>query len=529
MRDIVIIGSGHNALVAAFYLAKSGLKPLVLERRDTVGGAAITSEFHPGFRCSTLAHATGPLRPQVLRDMQLERHGLELLRPDPRVFAPSPDGRAVALYDDPARSAAALARHSERDSKRLPEFHAAIAALGAVFAELMPITPPSVDDPSPGDLWTLAKLGRQFRALGRANEFRLLRYVPMAAADLVAEWFETDLLRATVAARGIFGTFFGPWSAGSGAMLLVCAGVEGHSAGSATFVKGGLGRLTQAMAAAARDAGAEIRTAAEVDEIDVSSGKATGVRLTSGEQIAARAVVSGADPRRTFLGLVNPAELDPDFLLKMRNYRSVGTMAKLNLALSGLPAFTAATDPAMLRGRIHIGPGIDYLERAFDAAKYGDFSREPYLDVTIPTLTDPDLAPPGRHVMSICMQYAPYALRGRTWTDARDELARTVVRTLAQYAPALPDLIEGHQVITPADLEAQYALTGGHIYHGEMAIDQLFAMRPVLGWAQYRTPVQGLYLCGAGTHPGGGMTGAPGANAAREIARDLKNARSAAG
>lgn len=528
---VVIVGGGHNGLVAAAFLARAGLRPLVLERRRIVGGAAVTEEIHPGFRCPTLAHSAGPLLPGIARELELARHGLEWLRPEVRVFAPSPDGRALLLHDDPARTLPSLAAFSAADAKKFPDFHLSLGRIGRVLAELFSLTPPDIDRPGAGSLWSALGVGRKFRALPRRDAYRLLRWGPMAVADLVSEWFETDLLRAAIAARGIAGMFGGPWSAGSGANLLLQAALDGHSAGPAAFPRGGIGALTEALASAARDAGAEIRTGAGVARIAVEKGAATGVVLESGEAIPARAVVSNADPRRTFLRLLDPTDLDPDFLEKVRNYRSTGVAAKVNLALSGLPSFPALASAgkdgsrAALSGRIHIGPGIDYLERSFDAAKYGDFSPEPWCEVTIPSIADPSLAPSGGHVLSVYAQYAPHRLREGSWTERREALGDAVVRTLAAYAPDLPGKVVARRVLTPLDLEEEYGLTGGHGFHGEHSLDQLFTMRPVLGHARYRTPVAGLYLCGAGTHPGGGVTGGPGRNASREIVKDLRRAR----
>jgi phytoene dehydrogenase-like protein len=353
--------------------------------------------------------------------------------------------------------------------------------------------------------------------------FRVLRWGPMAVADLVSEFFETELLRATIAARGVFGAFLGPWSAGSGTVLLLRAASDPHPAGSACFVRGGMGMLTSAMAAAAKAAGAEIRTSAEVAQVLVKDGAATGVVLSSGEEIAAKHVVSGADPRRTFLKLLDPAHLAPDFLVKMQHYRSPGIVAKVNLALDGLPKFRALqVANGALSGRIHIGPEIDYLERAFDDSKYGNFSRAPYLDVTIPSISDPTLAPSDKHVMSVHVQFAPYRLKEGTWPEQRNALGNAVIKTLAEYAPDLPSLVLARQVITPLDLEETYGFTGGHIFHGELALDQLFTMRPLIGWARYRTPIRSLYLCGSGTHPGNGLTGLSGANAAKEILKEIR-------
>ena len=522
-RDIVIIGGGHNGLVAAFYLAKAGFKPLVIERREQVGGAAITNEFHPGFRCSTLAHTAGPLRPEIVRDLQLEKHGLRLITPLVGVTALSPDGRALSLYQDADQAAQEIAAFSQKDAKKYSAFQESLGKMGKVIAGALATTPPDIDHPSGGDLWSMLKTGRAIRNLGKKDMFRLLRWGPMAVADLAAEYFETELLRAVVAARGIFGTFLGPWSAGSSLVLLIRAAGDPHPAGSAHLAAGGMGALTQAMASAAKAAGAEIRSGAEVIEIRVKDGSATGVLLSTGEEIAAKVVVSNADPKRTLLHLIDSTHLSPDFVQKLQHYRGNGTVAKVNLALSGLPNFTAIKNGSTnaLKGRIHIGHEIDYLERAFDESKYGNFSRQPYLEAMIPSLTDSTLAPDGKHVMSIYMQYAPYKLK-RDWESQRSELGQTAVKTLAQYAPNLPELILTHQIITPLDLEEKYGLTGGQIFHGDLALDQFFTMRPLLDWARYRTPIQNLYLCGSGTHPGVGLTGGSGANAAREILKELK-------
>jgi phytoene dehydrogenase-like protein len=370
----------------------------------------------------------------------------------------------------------------------------------------------------------MLKTGRSIRNLGKKDLYRVLRWGPMAAADLVAEFFDTEPLRATIAARGIFGTFLGPWSAGSALVLLLRAAADPSPAGSIQFPAGGIGAITQAMAAAAKQAGAEIRTDAEIAEIRVKDGIATGVVLASGEEISARAVVSNADPKRTLMRLVDPAHLSPDFIQKIKNYRCMGTVAKVNLALSALPEFAAlkGKGDGLLRGRVQISPEIDYLERAFDESKYGNFSRQPYLEMTLPSLADASLAPAGQHVMSVYMQYAPYTLKNSDWESQRKALGETVVKTIAQYAPNLPQIILRHQIITPKDLEETYGLTGGHIFHGELALDQFFTMRPLLDWARYRTPIERLYLCGSGTHPGTGLTGGSGANAAREIAKALK-------
>jgi phytoene dehydrogenase-like protein len=499
------------------------MKPIVLERRPVVGGSATTEEIAPGYSCPTLTHALGPLRPSVIRDMRLEKHGVEFMRPDPRLVAFGADGRALVFSVDHARTAEAIRAFSPADADRYPEFCATMTTLGSFLSGLMEKTPPSLETPGKRELWELLKTGRRFRALGKKDGFRLLRWGPMAAADLVAEWFTTDLLQAAIAARGVFGTAQGPWSAGTAAQLLLTAATDPAPGGSSVTVRGGPGALTRAMASAAREAGADIRTGAGVARILVRDGKVAGVALDDGSQIDATAVISNADPRRTLLDLVDPVELDPGFMAQVRNYRSAGTVAKINLVLVGLPAFLGVANPADLRGRIHIGPSVDYLERAFDASKYGEISPEPWLDITLPTLSDPSLAPPARHVMSIAVQFAPYRLAaGQSWETAADTLFTRVMATLERYAPGVGALVEHRQVITPLDLERTYGLTGGHIFHGEPSLDQLFTMRPLLGWSQYDTPIAGLFLCGAGTHPGGGVTAGPGQNAAREILRRLK-------
>ncbi|HEX3372449.1 MAG TPA: NAD(P)/FAD-dependent oxidoreductase [Candidatus Acidoferrales bacterium] len=525
-HDIVIIGGGHNGLVAAFYLARAGYKPLVLERRGQVGGAAITEEFHPGFRASLLAHSAGPLRPEIVRDMQLEKHGLKLIMPGVDVTALSPDGRALILYRDVERAAREIGKISKSDAAKYREFHAALEKTSRIISKVLTLTPPEISRPSKSDLFGLLQLGRGVRGSGKKNTYDLLRWGPMAVADLVAEFFETDLLRAVVAARGIFGTFLGPWSAGTALVLLLRAAADPNPVGGNCFAVGGMGAVTQAMAKAAQQAGAEILTGTEVAAIKIKDGAVQGVLLASGEEIQARAVISNADPKRTFLKLMDPVLLSPTFTKRLQNYRMNGTVAKINMALSGLPSFNGLDgNTDALTGRIHVGPGIDYLERAFDESKYGNFSRAPYLEIAIPSLTDPSVAPAGQHVMSVYMQYAPYKLKNGNWHDQRSALGDTVIKTIAQYAPDLPGKILHTQVITPLDLEETYGLTGGQIFHGELALDQIFTMRPMLDWARYRTPIENFYLCGSGTHPGTGFTGASGANAAREILKDLKARR----
>jgi len=528
-QRVVVVGGGHNALIAAFYLAKGGFKPILLERRGMVGGGAVTEEFHPGFYASTLSHSLGPLREDIARDMRLERFKLEIFRPDPRVFAPAPDERGLLFYSDAAKTGGSLSHFSAKDGAKYAEFAEMLEQFASVFNQVASMTPPGIDHPSPEDFLNLLRTALNVRSLGKRGIFDLLRWGPMAVADFVAEFFETELLRAVIAARGIFGEALGPWSAGSTAVLLLRAAADPNPVGSATFPRGGLGEFTRALSEAAQKAGAEIRTQAEVAKIETKNGAVSGVALANGDEIACEAVVSGVDPKRTFFQLLDPAQLDPVFAMRMKNFRARGTTAKVHLALGDLPTFAALSNAVAadgfreaLSGRIHIGYEIDYLEKAFDAWKYGEISQAPYLDVTIPTILDPSLAPEGKHVLSAYFQFAPYRLRQGSWKERRGELVNIALKTLAAYSPNFATLVEGAQVVTPEDLESTYGFTGGHIFHGELALDQMFTMRPVMDWARYQTPVRGLFLCGNGTHPGNGLTGASGANAAKEIIHELR-------
>jgi phytoene dehydrogenase-like protein len=560
--DVVVVGAGHNALVAAAYLARGGLRTLVLERRERVGGAADTSELGRGARVPTLAHTVGRLRPSVQRDLALSRHGLSLVAPEVRVFAPSPDGGAITLWSDVARTAEGLRARSAVDADAYAGFDRQVRSIGRFLDELGRSAPPDIKSPRLGDAASALRLGRSFKGLGREGSRTVLRVLPMAVADLVAESFESDSLRAALAWRGVRYGAVGPWSAGTAAMLLGDgAGNDGGAAGETVFAKGGPGFLAAALAAAAREAGAEIRTGAEVTAITSRDGAATGVVLARGEEIQARAVVSGLDPKRTLVGLVDPVAVGPSLGWRAGNIRTPGVVAKVNLALRKLPAFPAAGgDEALLRGRIVVAPGIDAMERAFDATKYGHWSEQPILEATIPSLADPSLvegAKAGTQVMSVIAQYAPYALRGEGpaagaaephagepgaaasregapdpgqpgadsrsgWTEAQCEaFGDAVVRVLESVAPGIGRLVIHRQVLTPVDIERQFGMTGGHPLHAEAGLDQFFVWRPLLGHARYRLGLDRLYLCGSGAHPGGGITGGPGQNAAREILSDL--------
>ena len=506
---VVIIGGGHNGLATAALLAKGGVKSTVLERRPVLGGASVTEELHPGYKISSCAHVLGPLRPALVEALDLGNRGLTFIESEPRVYAPSLDGPGIALWGDAGRTAFEMRTSAPADADRYPEFHRALGVISTLLSRLLSMTPPDIDRRVSAELLPLAGMAMSFRGLGREDAYRLLRFGPMAVADFASEWFATDLMRAIVCARGIFGTFAGPWSAGTTANLLFQAAASGgNGAGTAVQVVGGLGAVIDALAGIARAAGVEIRVGADVAEIRVRDGAVAGVVLRGGEEIAASAVVSSADPHQTFLRLLDPAVLDPDELRRVQNYRLTGMASKVNFALSGMPAFRGAS-PELLRGRIHIGAGVDDLERAYDDAKYGGISRRPYVDVVIPSLVDPSLAPAGHHVLSAYVQYTPYKLREGTWPARREELGDLVSRLLDEYAPGFSRLVVHRQVLTPLDLEETYGLTGGHPMHGEPSLDQLFLARPLLGWARYRSPVAGLYMCGAGTHPGGRVSGRP--------------------
>jgi phytoene dehydrogenase-like protein len=512
--DAVVIGAGHNGLVAAGYLARAGLRPLVLERREEPGGAL------------PLALTVGRLRASVIRDLRLAEHGLALVRPEVRVFAPQPDGRAVTLWADPARTSDELRAWSAKDAFVYPAVERKFRALSSFLAYLNAATPPDIRSPSLADALAGLRLGRALRGLGSSTHAReVLRILPMAVADLVAEAFETDALRGAVATRGVRYQAMGPWSAGTAAALLLdSAGNQGGVPGETVFARGGSAAVARALLAAAQELGAVVRMGADVVSIRSHDGRATGVALASGEEIDAHVVVSSADPKRTLVGMVDPVELGPTLRWRAGNLRLPGVVARVELQLSALPRFPGAADEEQrLRGRIVIAPGIDYLERAFDASKYGRISEEPYIEAVIPTLVDP--GDDGHHTVNVLVQWAPYHLRGEDWTALRQSLGDLAVRTLETYAPGISDLVTERDVITPLDLEREYGLTEGHPLHGEHALDQFFLWRPLLGHARYRMPLAGLYLCGSGAHPGGGVTGAPGANAAREIIADLRKLR----
>jgi phytoene dehydrogenase-like protein len=519
--DVIVIGGGHNGLVHAAYLGRAGLRVLVLERRHVLGGAAVTEEIVPGFRFSVASYVVSLLRPEIIRDLQLGRHGLDILPLD-GTFTPL-DNDYLWRTDDPAATRLDIARHSPADAEAYPEYGRAMVRMGRFVAPLLDQAPPDVVHPGWSGVRDIGAMLMRYRGLSSDDRDLLVRLMTMSAADFLDDWFETDALKATMAASGIIGTFLGVRSPGTAYVLLH------HYMGEIDGVyrawglaRGGMGRVSEAIAGAARAAGVEIRTEAPVGHIDVVGGEARGVVLANGEEIRARAVSSSLDPRQTFQRMVGEEQLPEDFLAAIRRYRYRGSSGKVNLALDGLPGFQCLPGSGPhLAGAVSISPGIDYMERAYDDAKYGRFSRRPYLDIVIPSLTDDSVAPPGKHVMSCFVQYAPYHLAEGDWDVRRDEFGQNVIETLAGYAPNLPDLIVGSQVLTPLDIERTFGLTEGNIFQGELALEQMFSNRPAPGWARYETPIRHLYICGSGSHPGGGVMGAPGRNAARVVLSGL--------
>jgi phytoene dehydrogenase-like protein len=522
--DAVIVGAGHNGLVTAGYLARAGWRVLVLERRAVVGGACVTEEvFGPGYRVSTAAYLVSLLQQRVVRDLELHRFGYQVLPKDPASFGPLPDGRHLFLYPDQHRTCEAIAAFSAVDAQRYPAYEAWIERAVQFIEPLLLESPPNLPPRDVGDWLRLGRLGARLVRRSPRELGDLLRLFTASARDVLEPWFESDALKVALATDGVIGTSGGPATPGTAYVLLhhVMGGVGGVR-GLWGFVRGGMGALSDALAASARAAGAEVLTSAEVERVLIQGERATGVMLRDGRELRARVVVSNADPKRTFLGLVGAEHLPDDLVRQMQTYRCAGASFKLNLAVGELPSYTALPGTQVgpqHRATTHICPSLDHLERAWDDAKYGRPSHEPLLEVTIPTTYDPELAPPGKHLVSVFAQYAPYQLRQGSWDQERERFAQRVVDLLGQYAPNLPGAIEKVHALSPLDLEREYGLTGGNIFHGELSLDQLFAFRPVAGCARYATPVRGLYLCGSGTHPGGGVTGAPGHNAAHAILR----------
>jgi phytoene dehydrogenase-like protein len=521
--DVIVIGGGHNGLVCAAYLARAGKRVLVLERNEILGGAARSEEVFPGFRFSVFSYVVSLLRPEIIRDLELPRHGLHIL-PLESTLTPLPGGDYLAQWSDHDETRSELARHSLRDAEAYDEFGRLMHQMARAVKPFLALVPPDPTSFSLREMIALKRVAANMRGLGATHFHALHKLLTMSSADYLDEWFETEALKATKSASGIIGTFLGPRSPGTAYVLLhhYMGEIDGVFRAWG-FAKGGNGSVSAAMASAAREHGAEIRTSATVERVLIDNGRACGVVLEGGEEIAAKVVVSGADPRRTFMDLVGAQHLPDDFVEAIRRFKFRGSSGKVNLALSELPNFTCLPGVGPhLRGAISISPSIEYLERAYDDAKYGEVSQRPYMDIVIPSMIDPSMAPPGQHVMSIFVQYAPYNVNGG-WTNAkREAFGDTVVDTLTEYAPNLKNAILHRQVITPADIERMVGLTEGNIFQGELALSQMFFLRPVPGWAKYQTPIHNFYQCGSGTHPGGGVMGASGRNAALTILGDSR-------
>ena len=519
--DAIVIGGGHNGLVNAAYLARAGKKVIVLESRDLLGGAAVSEQVFPGFTFSVYSYVVSLLRPEIVRDLDLPRHGMQIL-PLESTVTPLPDGDYLAMWGDADLTRRELYRHSPLDAEAIVEFGRLMSHMARAVKPILSMIPPDPTSLSPGDLKGLLRLGGHLQSLGAERFHALYKLMTMSSSDYLDEWFEYGPLKATKSASGIIGTFMGPRSPGSAYVLLHHYMGEIDGAYRAWgFCKGGNGTISNAIAAAARARGAVLRTGAPVKQLLVRGHRATGVVLDTGEEIRAPVVVSALDARRTFLDLVDSRELPDELLRQVRRFRFRGSSGKVNLALSELPDFTCMPGVGVHhRGAFSISPSVEYLERAYDDAKHGGFSRRPYMDIVFPSMIDPGMAPAGRHVASIFVQYAPYHIDGG-WNDAkREAFGDTVVDTLAEYAPNLKSAILHRQVLTPVDIEATTGLSEGNIFQGELALQQLFFLRPAVGWAGYRTPIAGYYQCGSSTHPGGGVMGAPGKLAAQRILAD---------
>ena len=519
--DAIVIGGGHNGLTTAAYLAQAGKKVVVLERRHVLGGAAVTEEVYPGFKFTVCSYVCSLLRPQIIRDLDLPSHGFEVI-PQESSFLPLPDGRYLFSRGDEEDTFQAVAKFSRRDAEAMPKFGRLMARMAKFIAPTLTMTPPDVGSLNPSELRKLLALNKQVQTLTEDELYTFARLMTMSAADYLDEWFETDVVKASLCSSGIIGTMLGPRSPGTAYVLMhhYMGEIDGAYR-SWGYVRGGMGMVSESIARAARLFGAEIRVNAEVRRILVRDGRAIGVELTSGEKLHAKVIASGADPKRTFLKMLEKSDLPADFVRGIENFKIEGSSGKVNLALKEAPSFSCLPGNGVhLQGAISIGPSVDYIEKAYDDAKYGDYSHRPYVDMCVPSTLDPTLAPPGKHLMSCFIQYAPYTLRKGTWEERREAFGETVLDTLEEYIPNLRKIILHRQVLSPWDLEQMIGLTGGNIFHGELTPDQLLFLRPTAGWAQYRMPLKGLYLCGSGAHPGGGVMGAPGLNAAREILKD---------
>ena len=521
--DVIVIGGGHNGLVNAAYLARAGKRVLVLERRHVLGGAAVTEEVFPGFKFSVCSYVVSLLRPEIIRELDLPRHGLEILPLD-GTFTPMPSGDYLWRTNDHAKTRREIARHSRLDAEAYDEYGKAMIEMARFVKPIMNMTPPDPASLNPKGLLDLLGMGRRFQKLSPDDKYNQVQLMTMSAVDFLDQWFETDVLKATMSASGIIGTFLGVRSPGTAYVLLhhYMGEIDGAFR-SWGLSRGGTGAISNAIADAAREAGAEIRTETPIAQIILKKGQAKGVALENGDEIYADIISSSVDPRLTFMKMVGEEHLPTDFVDDIKRYKFRGSSGKVNLALAAVPDFKCMPGAGPhLRGAVSISPSVEYMERAYDDAKYGRYSRRPYIDMVIPTLTDPSIAPPGKHIMSCFVQYAPYNLKEGSWDEQREEFGDTVIDTIAEHAPNIRDIILHRQVLTPLDLEREFGLSEGNIFQGELTLEQLFFLRPAPGWAQYRSPIRNLYMCGSATHPGGGIMGASGRNAAMEILKDLK-------
>ena len=521
--NAIIVGGGHNGLVTAAYLARAGLRVLVLEAREMVGGCAVTEEIWPGFRVSTASYLSSLMQEKVVHDLELERFGYQVDAKDPAFFSPFPDGRHLFMWQDRNKTLAEIAKFSERDAEIYPRYEAHLERLAVVAESLLLTTPPDFPPQRIGDFFEYLKLLGRMRGLTRSEIVGLVKIFTQSASDFLDDWFESEQVKVTLATDGVIGANGGPRSPGTAYILLhhCMGGVAGHR-GLWGFVRGGMGAISNAIAESAWRHGAEIRTSALVSKIVTRNGRAHSVVLENGDELQAPIIISNLDPRRTFLNLMSSTDLPEDFVQGIRKFRSEGTSLKMNLALKGLPEFRALPGQPgpQHKATMHLCPSVEYIERAWDDAKYGRPSRSPLIEMTIPTMYDPSLAPPDHHIMGIFLQYAPYTLKDTDWDIEREPYSQRILDVIEEYCPNIREVVIEHQALTPLDLERRFGITGGNIFHGEMSLDQMFVMRPLAGWARYRTPIHGLYLCGSGAHPGGGVMGAPGHNAAREILKD---------